>query len=230
MSLYNLFQMTLNVGYTHVENSGDYAIMHDGEILYIFLECSHGNEDWKNNLDFPVKFKLRDDDIHFRCHRGFLRVWKSMEPYLTRLILDPSVRRIVTVGYSHGAALAVLCHEYVYFHRPDLRTSMEGYGFGCPRVIWGLRSRALTERWCRFTVIRNLDDLVTHLPPALFGYFHVGTRLEIGERGRYSPIDAHRPESILAELRRMEGHSSQLKIEQPPPTHIQKQTGVETAR
>jgi len=58
------------------------------------------------------------------------------------------------------------------------------------------------RRWERFTVIRNLDDLVTHMPPAVLGFSHVGELLEIGEKGRYSRVDAHRPENILAELER----------------------------
>lgn len=230
MRMSELFYRCVHVAYTHVENDGDFAIERYGGTLYVYLQCSDGKEDWKNNLDFPVAPYRRMGRTVWFAHRGFLRVWKSVEPYLARLILDPGVRRIVTVGYSHGAALAVLCHEYVYFHRPDLRTTMEGYGFGCPRVIWGPRPRTLTERWRRFTVIRNLDDLVTHLPPALFGYFHVGTRLEIGKHGRYSPIDAHRSENILTELRHAEEYSRRLKIEQPPPTRIQKQTDAGTAR
>ena len=230
MRMSELFYRCVHIAYTHVENGGDFAVERHGSVLYIYLQCSDGSEDWKNNLDFPaVPYRRMGRTVWF-AHRGFLRVWKSMEPYLARLILDSVVKKIVSVGYSHGAALAVLCHEYVYFHRPDLHENIFGYGFGCPRVIWGVRTQGVCERWKYFTTVRNLNDLVTHLPPALFGFFHVGKMLEIGARGRYSPIDAHRPESILAELRRMEGHSSQLKIEQPSPTHIQKQTGVETAR
>jgi hypothetical protein len=58
------------------------------------------------------------------------------------------------------------------------------------------------SRWERFTVIRNIDDIVTHLPPRALGYTHVGHVLEIGEKGTYSRVDAHRPENILAELKR----------------------------
>ena len=125
-----------------------------------------------------------------------------MESYLAYAIGDPAIEKIVTVGYSHGAALAVLCHEYIWYHRPDLRETIEGYGFGSPRVIWGALTADLQKRWAGFTIIRNLDDLVTHLPPAFLGYVHVGKMLEIGEEGKYSPADAHREENILKELER----------------------------
>ena len=53
-------------------------------------------------------------------------------------------------------------------------------------------------------MIRNIDDLITHLPPFLFGYFHVGKLIETGEKGKYNKIDAHRPENYLVELRKLQ--------------------------
>ena len=66
-----------------------------------------------------------------------------------------------------------------------------------------------TRRWENFTVIRNLNDIVTHVPPAILGYSHVGTVLEIGIKGRYTPIEAHYEENILAMLAEYEAY---LKI------------------
>ncbi len=201
MNLYDLFKRCIEIPYTSVDNSGDYATERIGNTLYIYLEKSNGREDWKNNLDFPAKpYKDMEGKIWF-AHSGFLKVWKSIEPHIEALALDPTVKSIVTVGYSHGGGLAVLCHEYIWYNRPDLRNSIYGYGFGSPRVIWGLKKREHGIRWENFTVVRNIDDVVTHAPPALFGYFHVGRIFEIGKRGKYSGLDAHRPESYLDELK-----------------------------
>ena len=202
-----LFSRCVRHTYVHVENAADYAVEHQGGTLYIYLECSNGLTDWKNNLDFPARPYRRMGQFPWFAHRGFLRVWKTLERYLCRDILDKGIEHIVTVGYSHGAALAVLCHEYVWFNRPDLRDAIEGYGFGCPRVFWGLRAPSLMRRWERFFVFRNLNDIVTHVPPALLGFSHVGTLISIGSRSRYSPIDAHRPENILASLKEWEAES-----------------------
>ena len=208
MRLSVLFEKCLHAKYLHSPNGGNYAIERIGSTLYIYLEHSDGGEDWKNNMNFPaIPYKRMGKTVWF-AHRGFLKVWKSMEPYLASNILDPSLQNIITVGYSHGAALAVLCHEYIWYHRPDLRTVIEGYGFGCPRVVWGKLHGGRRERWQRFTVIRNLDDFVTHLPPSFLGYTHVGELLEIGEQGKYSTVDAHRAENILMELRVREGRAS----------------------
>ncbi|MBQ8311480.1 MAG: lipase family protein [Clostridia bacterium] len=204
MNLSQLFRRCVERAYIHVENAGDYATDRIGETLYIYLQASDGLMDWKNNLDFPAKPYRRMGHTVWFAHRGFLRVWKSIAPHLEREVMDGSVKRIITVGYSHGAALAVLCHEDVWYRRPDLRETLEGYGFGCPRVFWGLRTRELMRRWEHFTVIRNIDDLVTHVPPVWLGYSHVGSLLEIGEREKYTAINAHRPQNILAELQRWE--------------------------
>ena len=204
MEFSTLFERCLEISYTHVENSADYALEKTGNILYLYLECSSGNEDWANNLDFPAVPYKRMGQNTWHAHRGFLRIFKSIEGYIAEAIADSEIRKIVTVGYSHGGALAVLCHEYAWYNRPDIRDEIEGYGFGAPRTVW---MDAPSERWENFTVIRNLNDIVTHLPPKLAGYTHVGKMLEIGERGKYTMIDAHRPENILSELLEYEKRS-----------------------
>ena len=129
--------------------------------------------DWKNNFDFPTK-PYKDMEVSWSCHRGFLRVWKSIEPYLEEVINDMTISQIYVVGYSHGAAIASLCHEYVWYHRPDLRDNgLEGFGFGCPRVYWGFMKKSLKERWKHFHPVRNCSDIVTYAPPAWLGYIHV---------------------------------------------------------
>ena len=199
MTLEALFRRCLDIDYIHVENAGDYAVEQDGETLYVYLEHSNGDEDWKNNLDFPARAYQRMGKTVWFAHRGFLRVWKSVEERLSETFISTKASKIVITGYSHGGALAVLCHEYVWFNRPDLRQGLLGFGFGAPRVIWRPSSE-IAERWQRFTVVRNPDDAVTHLPPELLGYRHVGNILNISEKGSYAPIDAHRPEKILESL------------------------------
>ena len=164
--------------------------------LRIFFECSNGLTDWKNNFDFPAK-PYRDMEDKWYAHRGFLRVWKAIEPHLKDVIMNAGITTIEIFGYSHGAAIALLCHEYCKFHRPDVR--VYGYGFGSPRVIWGFPNKRVRERFKGFTMIRNKGDIVTHLPPTIFGFRHCRRVLTIGD-GSYGCIDAHRPESYITEL------------------------------
>ena len=202
MELIELFEKCLVSAYIRVENNADYAFERKGDTLYIYFEKSVDSTDWHNNLDFPaMPYKRMERDLTWYVHRGFLRVWRSLEPYVEKAAKQKDIKEIIIVGYSHGGALALLCHEYVWFNRPDLRDSLKTYAFGCPRVVWGRICKRLHKRFEGFTVIRNVNDIVTHLPPAIFGYRHVGHMIEIGKRGRYSATNAHRPENILAELK-----------------------------
>ncbi len=200
MKLYNLFYECLDAEYKELENTANYALRRKGDHLKIYFQHSRGATDWKNNLDFPAK-PYRDMKDGWLAHRGFLGVWKVLEEAIAPAVEDKQIRRITAVGYSHGAAMALLCHEYIKFHRPDIEKSIFSYGFGCPRVLWGLQSEKVKRRFHGFTIIRNIDDIVTHLPPAALGYRHVGKMTEIGEQGKYSPIEAHFAENILKELK-----------------------------
>lgn len=196
--LYQLFTSCLETDYLHTDGGGSYAYLRDGDLLYIFFEKSNGGLDWINNLSYHAVSRGREGDEWF-CHEGFLRVFNGILPFIEGAIRSPSTRRIITVGYSHGAAIALLCQEYIWFTRPDIVGESEAYGFGCPRVIFGTVPRE-GERWRNFYVVRNIDDIVTHIPPRAFGYRHVGRLVEVGKSGKYSGVDAHRAENYLVEL------------------------------
>lgn len=204
MTIKQLFYNCMNINYIHAGLSADYAVRKQGNKLYIYFQHSSGKADWKNNLDFPAKAYKRMGKAVWFAHRGFLKVWKSIDDLILPYILDTGVNKIVICGYSHGAALALFCHELAWYNRPDIRNNIHGFGFGCPRVLWGPRFKSITKRWESFTVIRNIDDLVTHVPPFLFGYYHIKPILKIGKQGKYSRIDAHRDFNIMAELENLD--------------------------
>ena len=193
-----LFNKILKAKYTHIEpETASYATEIEGDTLYILFEWSNGKTDWRNNFDFPAK-PYRDMPNLWFAHRGFLRVWKTIEPSLANLICFGNIKRIVIGGYSHGAAIAVLCHEYCKYNRPDIE--IEGYGFGCPRVVWGFLRKNVKERFKGFAVIRNGGDIVTKVPPAIFGFRHIGKLIEIGQGKGYKMIEAHYADKYIKEL------------------------------
>ena len=173
----------LAADYITTEESGNYAFKEENGRLTFFFEWSDGCEDWRNNLDFPAAV-YKETGKHWYCHRGFLKVFKGILPHIEEKIRHTDAKEVLVVGYSHGAAIATLVHEYIFYNRPDLRENLWGYGFGCPRCFWGfLPSKEVQGRWARFFPIRNIDDLVTHLPPAVFGYRHVHSVYTVGDRG-----------------------------------------------
>lgn len=193
----SIFEKIRRAEYTHLEDGASFSIEKQNGKLYLLFEWSNGLDDWKNNFNFPAK-PYRDMENKWHAHRGFLKVWKIIEPHLKDVIMDKETNKIIIAGYSHGAAIAVLCHEYCKYNRPD--ADITGYGFGCPRVLWGRMSKDVKKRFEGFYVIRNSGDIVTHVPPAIFGFRHVGNLFEIGEHSDYNIIDAHRAPNYKKEL------------------------------
>ena len=207
--LLSLFEQCLHCSYRKVEEDASFAIKHRGSCLTVFFQDSEGLLDWKHNLAFRSKPYGKGG---LRCHGGFYRVFKAALPYLEKEIADPSVKKITLVGYSHGAALALLCYKYALDARADLAGKIEGFGFGTPRVFKKGLTKEEKARFSGFTYIKNIDDIVTHLPLWLFGYRHVKPPLLIGARGRYSMIDAHRPTSYQEELRRLGAEEEEKEL------------------
>lgn len=200
MKLTTLFKRTLELEpkYVHLNNDASYYCENLFGTLYIYFEWSNGKKDWLSNLNFPAKpYRNMKDGMWF-AHRGFLKVWKNIEPCLAEKINNPKLKGIVISGYSHGAAIALLCHEYCKFHRSDIK--VEGYGFGCPRVVWGWFGKKTKKRFDGFTVIKVGKDLVTRVPPKIFGYRHIGNLLNIGQSSGYKSIEAHFADNYITEL------------------------------
>ena len=216
ISLYDAFSKCLfaEQEYVHVEHHASYCVKKAGSTLTLLFQKSNGKEDWLNNFDFLPKISNSPfgtccsalkavpqkpyKDCQWKCHRGFLRVWKAIEPYIAADVRDPAIRQIRIIGYSHGAAVALLCHEYVRFHRPDVY--VQGHGFGAPRVIWGRVPQTLRDRLNGFFVIRNAGDLVTHVPPRCVGFRDVGTLIELHTRKSNGRIQDHTPEAYMRAL------------------------------
>ena len=153
--------------------------------------------------------------ISYRVHGGFLESFKLIDNIIgakIREVADPEMdedghwnwkfKKVVIVGYSHGGALAALCHEYVWYNRVDLREGgVVGISFDGPRVYGGLWvPKALKQRWEHFYVFRNHDDIVTHLPPVIFFFRHVGNKIRIGAGKNPGWVGAHYPNKILESL------------------------------
>lgn len=195
---------------TTPKNEVNYQFEVDGKTLYIFFEPSNGKLDWRHNFQFS-KRPYKDMKVPYRVHRGFLKCWKEIEDIIISKVKeiddsDPSkltykYDKIIIVGYSHGAAIAMLCHECCWFHREDIRDSIKTIAFDGPRVYGGFKvKKKLQERWKNFILIRNDTDIVTHVPPYIFGYTHVGTVVQIGYRKKYGPFKSHYQDKIKESL------------------------------
>ena len=228
-----------NIAYNQAGDSVNYAFVEEGDKLYIYFQGSNSITDWVRNFLFGKK-PYKDMAVPYKVHRGFLAAWKTVEDIIInkitqtkivkndKLYVDPEDdfkiktaleehveykwKHIVIVGYSHGGALAGLCHECVWYQRADLRQNgLEGYGFEAPRFYAGFKvKKELKQRWEKFTVIRTNNDIVTHCPPVIFGYTHVGELLKVkGDTSLVTDkglkcVKAHYPQVVLDALLKYE--------------------------
>jgi hypothetical protein len=201
--LLNLFNRILKAEYIHTSNGVDFVLQRDGETLYILFECSDGFDDWKKNFKFIAKPYKKMSRV-WRCHNGFANAYSSVRDdinaYVKEITSNHDIKNIVCAGYSHGAALAVLCMEDMQYSFGEMY-DIQGVGFGTPRVLWGIVPKEVKKRLKGFMAVINIDDIVTHLPPKILGFRDAGQIVKIGAKGKYSRIDAHRPESYQEELR-----------------------------
>ena len=204
-SLTYLFNKCLNANYKDNDIDTSYAFVEEGDTLYIYFEGSVTKLDWFHNFMFKKK-PYKDMKNPYKMHRGFLKCWKSIEDIIIAKItekLDDQFKwkSIRVVGYSHGAALAMLCHECCWYHRNDIAEDLKTIGFEGPRVYGSYKVKdSLKERWKNFRLIRNHTDIVTHVPPFIFGYTHVEEIIKIKRQSFYCFVKAHMWQNVMESL------------------------------
>lgn len=202
--MYNLAELFYKCAYTiqymQVGDSVNYAFEEVGDTLFIYFQGSNSITDWVEN--FYIKKKpYKDMEIPYKVHGGFLHAWKQVEDIIIEKITtlgdkyerkfnydtmlweytpQYKYKNIVVVGYSHGGALSFFAHECCWYHRPDIREHIFGYGFEAPRVYasWFVKEE-LKERWKNYIVVKDNEDIVVHCPPIIFGYRHISTILKV---------------------------------------------------
>ena len=78
-----------------------------------------------------------------------------------------------------GAALAVLCAVDIQYNFPyaDIEVCL----FGCPRVGNKAFAKSYNSRVFKTLRVTNGNDIVTKVPPAVFGFRNVGINLHTGK-------------------------------------------------
>ena len=186
-TLLNLFETCLTISYEQIGSEVNYAFIEKDKrkTLYIYFQGSNSITDWVENFMFTKKVYKE-----FRVHRGFFRAYSQVRDLLLNRVYDNDYEKIIVIGYSHGGALCQLALEDLVYHFPNL--DITGYAFEAPRCVKA--GKKLRERWKNLTVIRNGNDIVTHVPPKLFGYTDLGTMLKI--KGDTKLVDDRVPKCV----------------------------------
>jgi triacylglycerol lipase len=158
----------------------------DGAQAYMFandddavITC-RGTEpnDW-NDLRADLDLGTVVSETVGRVHRGFKKEVDDLWPRLERALVN-NVRTLWFTGHSLGGAMAAICAgRCVLSH---IRSNPRAlFTFGSPRI--GTRRYVNyvdfeTYRWV------NNNDIVTRLPPPIFGYCHKGQEVYLNAFGK----------------------------------------------
>lgn len=185
----------------------DYRLVRDGDTLLIVfqqsqgLECFNGRKDWLRNVDC-----LPEWSEYFQAFiaRGFLHGWLSCHTELYYFYTDMRAgqnpfKKIQIVCYSQGAAIGEL--EYAFLIKEKLRGNWclkdiqieQPIFIGKPRETFCLFSWNMRPLLKDARLIRTRKDIVPHLPPAWWGYRHIG-KVEYLEEPAGFEHPAHIPE------------------------------------
>jgi len=179
----------------------EYAIHRDGtDTLTIVFRGTDSARDWRSNFMFAKKvIPYGNAASPVRVHEGFLKAYKSPQVRDRILpLIGGHTKKVRITGHSRGAALAALCALDVHYHYPQC--CLQVLLFGCPRVGNRAFADSYNRRIFQTFNVRNGGDLVTHLPPALLGYRHVGVRLRVGKHSWLLSARDHTPRRYYASL------------------------------
>ena len=130
-----------------------------------------------------------------KVHNGFADSWDEIAQ--TVMAVVPGLRsahpsyKVVTTGYSLGAALATLSAAYL---RQSMETPVDTYLYGSPRVGNEAFVAAFNSLPGQTFRVTHWDDPVPRLPGHMMGYYHVDTEFWLS-RGNAKEIN-YTPEDV----------------------------------
>jgi triacylglycerol lipase len=167
----------LDCEFLKVGSTDCYLAWGDGSVIVAFRGTEP--DEWQDMLT-NAQIKLVPWTAG-KVHRGFKHaideIWPTLEPKLNAL---SQTRKVWFCGHSLGAALAMLAADRF----PNTRGVCT---FGCPRAgdpaFASAFNAHLAGKTFRYV---NHHDVVTHVPPPIFGYEHVDVARFIATDGTIS--------------------------------------------
>jgi len=166
------------------------AIFRDGSATaYVIFRCTHSTENWFENFIFAKKsLAYGNKSSKIRLHLGFFLDYTGyVRGFIHAWLKDhPDVKSVVVGGHSLGGALATLCAVDLQYNFSDRFVDENSVGcitFGSPRVGNKAFVESFNKRVPLTLRYRYANDIVTHLPPELFGFKHVATTIQLGKPG-----------------------------------------------
>jgi hypothetical protein len=138
------------------------------------FEGSQDLRDWLIDFDF-IKLVPYKDHPTAKVHAGFWHAYTSVRENIHNTIYYNNVSRLFITGHSLGGALATLSSL-------DISESLSGFelfmvNLGGPRVGNKEYAELYNSQNIEHFRITHGTDPVPHLPPMIFGYYHIDTEV-----------------------------------------------------
>ncbi len=175
--------LSLKEGRWNTEESTDtqFKVEYDSlqKILYVSFQAAHSKKDWLIlfhfwKKHFPKKHFLRK--IH-SVHYGIYKKYLSVKSYLFDCIDLYKPKKLIIRGYSKGASIGLLFTADLSINKKD--QEKETIVFAPLRIFSWFTPKNL---FLNTINIKNRGDVVTHLPPFIFGYKQVGKRFYLSKK------------------------------------------------
>lgn len=178
LSIRNVFEDIIDGLWINGAKDTQYRLTIKDDVATLVFMGSVSWVDWISNFMF-WKVPYRDMGVKWYAHAGFLDAWKAVKDEILEGL--HGCRCVQIFGYSRGAAIAVLAHEWFAFNGYEVQSIV----YGCPRALAFKGGSEVIERFRTLTVVNNRGDIVTMLPPKLFGYKDVGACIKLGSGVRF---------------------------------------------
>ena len=159
----------------------------DNKKIIISFRGTEGTkiDDWATDARI-FKETWTDNNPLGEVHKGFYRALESVWDEITAELnlLRTNNQSVWITGHSLGGALAVLAGATLSLQQPE--KSVNGiYTFGQPRIANASFTKNYNNKLKNITFrFVNNNDVVTRVPPQIFGYSHVGHLMYFDHRGK----------------------------------------------
>jgi hypothetical protein len=160
-----------------------------------------GSNDFKDWFDnFRIIGTTRSG--YGRVPRGFYTNLDRLAPKIMELIKDHRDKTVTISGHSRGGAIAFLLA--IFLHRQGFRIT-DIVTFGCPNVGKSNFIREVKRIKANIRMYKNGSDLITTLPPFIFGYKKPSRQIQIGKKRWWgTSIEDHYRESYSRVIQKIE--------------------------
>lgn len=159
----------------------------DRKVIQINFQETNGNLDWITNLLFVDKyydsFIWNGKKITLKVHNGWAAMYKAMKNEI-RNILSVMLKEhpnavIEVIGWSLGSGQAQLCAQDIFYNF-NKKVNLYTYGSVNPFKT-NIFNRHKIKKYLRECCnecynFSNVNDIVTYLPPRLFGFIKIKRR------------------------------------------------------